>query len=105
MTFKPLVDSICHTQHVHFVPWSYPVVDWDSVRLLGATNTLCGKVNEYNMSFLHLGEHTAHSQNYRKIKTSDGIIECLCEDAGALMISLCQNLKGKRVESNSHSTV
>lgn len=49
---------------------------------------LCGKVNGYNVSFLHLGEHAARYQNYRKIKNSDGIIECLCEDAGALMISL-----------------
>lgn len=68
-------------------------------------HSLYGKVNGYNMSFLHLGEHTAHSQNYRKIKNSDGIIECLCEDAGALMISLWQNLKRERVESNSHPTV
>lgn len=110
MTFKLLADSICCTKPMRFVAWSYPVVDWDSVKLPDATNTAWGKVNGYKKSFSHLGEPTARSQNYRKIKNSDGknsdgIIECLCEDAGALMISLWQNLKGERVESNSHSTV
>lgn len=40
-----------------------------------------------------------------KIKNSDGIIERLFEDAGALMISLWFILKEESVESNSHSTL
>lgn len=105
MTFKSLADSICCTKHtfgclVLSRSWLGPC------QTAGCNeHSLCGKVNGYNMSFLHLGECTARSQNYRKIKNSDGLIECLCEDAGALMISLWFILKEESVESNSHSTV